>query len=323
VRALRHLVFVPGLLLLAGPARAADGELEINQATALAGGVSGSLAEDPPGFPVRITRSGSYRLTSDLEVANVLLDGIVIAAGVSDVTIDFAGFTLRGTSGVNVTPPLWQCTGGGTGSGHGIRAEIQIPLPQTRNVSVRNGRIRNMGGGGLWLFDASRVERMDVERNCGDGVLLGNGSVVTATRVRANRLDGIRCGNGCQVIDSAAEENSGLGIELLSAGLVRGTLARGNGSVGIRVLRGSRVLHGVAVANGVANSGATTGIALEGGDSSATACIANRNAGAGLTTTGSDAKAFVVEDENAYISFTGQIAGCVYYPSSDLGRVCP
>ena len=58
-----------GILLglgLATPALAVDGVIEINQARAMAGGIT---AGDNPGFPVNLTESGSYRLTSDLTVA--------------------------------------------------------------------------------------------------------------------------------------------------------------------------------------------------------------------------------------------------------------
>jgi hypothetical protein len=47
---------------------ASDGRIEINQAKALAGGVTPG---DTPGFPVSITVGGSYVLTSDLDVTVV------------------------------------------------------------------------------------------------------------------------------------------------------------------------------------------------------------------------------------------------------------
>ena len=52
-------------LLAAGPAAAVDGLILIDQNKALAGNVTPG---DTAGFPVSITRSGSYRLTSDLIV---------------------------------------------------------------------------------------------------------------------------------------------------------------------------------------------------------------------------------------------------------------
>lgn len=85
-----------GLLVaaaLTGSAGADDGQIEINQAIAMAGGVNGRLVTDPPGFLVTIREAGSYRLTSDLSnAANVH----VISVEIEDVTIDLGGYTIRG-----------------------------------------------------------------------------------------------------------------------------------------------------------------------------------------------------------------------------------
>ena len=53
------------MLLAASAAHAVDGTIEINQASALAGGISSS---DTAGFPVTLDSPGSYRLTSNLIV---------------------------------------------------------------------------------------------------------------------------------------------------------------------------------------------------------------------------------------------------------------
>ena len=52
---------------LAHSAAAVDGVIEINQAKALAGGVT---TTDAAGFPVTLDASGSYRLTGDLTLAS-------------------------------------------------------------------------------------------------------------------------------------------------------------------------------------------------------------------------------------------------------------
>lgn len=54
------------LLAPAGQALAAEGVIQINQARALAGGVTPG---DEPGFPVTISQPGSYRLTGNLTTA--------------------------------------------------------------------------------------------------------------------------------------------------------------------------------------------------------------------------------------------------------------
>jgi hypothetical protein len=71
------------LLALATPALAVDGVLGINQACAVN---TGCFAGDTPGFPVTISASGSYRLTSKLNVPDENTGGISVNA--NDVGID-------------------------------------------------------------------------------------------------------------------------------------------------------------------------------------------------------------------------------------------
>src|SRR5271156_5439677 len=52
---------------LAAPAWAVDGVIEINQASAKAGGVTPG---DTPLFPVTLSQPGSYRLTGNLDVTD-------------------------------------------------------------------------------------------------------------------------------------------------------------------------------------------------------------------------------------------------------------
>ena len=72
---------------------AVDGVTLIDQNKALAGNVTPG---DAPGFPVTITRPGSYRLSSNL-LLPASGDGIVIAS--SGVTLDLNGFSLIGVGG--------------------------------------------------------------------------------------------------------------------------------------------------------------------------------------------------------------------------------
>ena len=62
-RALLTTLVCGAWLASPAPALAVDGVIEINQARALAGGVTPG---DTAGFPVSLNDSGSYRLTSDL-----------------------------------------------------------------------------------------------------------------------------------------------------------------------------------------------------------------------------------------------------------------
>jgi hypothetical protein len=81
VRAAASSLFL--LAILCARAHAVDGVIAINQARALAGGVTPG---DAPGFPVIINAPGSYRLTGDLTVPDANIYGIFIDA--SFVQID-------------------------------------------------------------------------------------------------------------------------------------------------------------------------------------------------------------------------------------------
>ena len=75
-------------VLLAAPVAAVDGEILIDQARVLAGGIT---AGDAPGFPATLSRPGRYKLTGNLAVP-ATTDGIQVTA--HGVTIDLNGFTI-------------------------------------------------------------------------------------------------------------------------------------------------------------------------------------------------------------------------------------
>src|SRR5262245_49658786 len=78
-------------VLQAAPAAAVDGVIEINQVSALAGGITPG---DGAGFPVTLTQPGSYRLTGNLEIPTLGIGAIVVTA--ADVSIDLNGFAILG-----------------------------------------------------------------------------------------------------------------------------------------------------------------------------------------------------------------------------------
>ena len=69
------------------------GRREINQTCAVQ---TGCFPGDAPGFPVTITDSGSYRLTSNLNQIPASQDGLFLAN--SRITIDLNGFAIVGPS---------------------------------------------------------------------------------------------------------------------------------------------------------------------------------------------------------------------------------
>src|SRR5258708_21219008 len=138
---------------------ASDGVIEINQARALAGGVTPS---DTPGFPVTMDPPGSYRLTSDLDVA-ANLSAIVVSA--SHVSIDLNGFVI----GEAKSP-------GGIG--------ITTTISPSDDVSVANGTIQGFGSGVSLGGIGVRVERIRITDASQVGISVGPGALVSGCTIR-------------------------------------------------------------------------------------------------------------------------------------------
>ncbi len=216
--------------LLASHALAVDGVIEINQAKAMAGGVT---TTDSAGFPVTLDASGSYRLTGVLSVPDLNTTGIEIVA--DRVSIDLNGFGIAGP-------------GGGSGSGIGISAA------SGKDYIVRDGFVSGMGAAGIDLLGASIVDGVSASENGGVGVtgtlltdVSGNGNgaglrgrVVHRCEAHANATSGISTLGGV-VSDSAADWND-VGIQSLFGTVLRGNQLTFNTSRGIKVLNAGALL---------------------------------------------------------------------------------
>ncbi len=196
---------------------AGSGVVEINQAAALAGGVTPG---DAPGFPVSLDRFGSYVLTSDLIVPSASDTAIWVTA--EDVSLDLAGFAIRGP--VSCTP-----SAGGTaclpaGGGQGIVGDEAF-------TSLRNGTIVGFGGAGVELGDSARIESVTARDNGGNG---------------------IETGLFASLRDVRAIENGGAGVKLGSSGRIEWSQAFSNGARGFDVGTNVLLLRCQAAANRLA-----------------------------------------------------------------------
>lgn len=192
------------VVLACGSADAiAAGPVTLTQAKANKGGVTPG---DAPGFPVTISRPGSYILEGNLTLPDGDTTGIEIAA--SHVTLDLGGFAILGPADCSGG---WPCPGAGTGSG------ILTPALQA-NVTVRNGTIQGAGGTGVSL--------------------LGDSHLVEYLHVRSNGSDGIRitasADAGSSIVQFNTVQRNYVGI-YLSRGIVRHNVADGNVSAGMRL----------------------------------------------------------------------------------------
>jgi hypothetical protein len=173
------------LLAAAAPAHASDGVIEINQARALAGGVSPG---DTPGFPVTLSAAGKYQLTSNLDLPSGGGGGIQVTAAA--VTVDLNGFA------ITCNPPV-------TCALPGIEA-----TPDTlQNITVRNGVIRSFSRG-VSIGNYSLVEKITANANAFNGIRVNVGSVVRDCIVTANGGTGISgAGGGHLIVGNLVDDN--------------------------------------------------------------------------------------------------------------------
>lgn len=224
-----------GTVLLAGlvlPAAvwAGPGVIEINQARALAGGVT---AGDAAGFPVTISTPGSYQLTGNLDLTAVT-PAVTSAIDVTSdhVTVDLAGHEIAGSVTCSGTPVT--CAGSGSPLSSGIEGTGS-------NVTVKNGTLRGFSFG-LRLSSS-------------------NGHVI-GVRALGNGFTGMQLnGTAGLVVNSTGSGNGDGGILILN-GIVTGCTADGNAGTGVYLLGGG------VVENSFANSN-QTGITLGGGGGTA------------------------------------------------------
>jgi hypothetical protein len=216
-------------------------------------------------IPLTITEPGSYYLT---ETITSSVTAITIEA--SNVTLDLRGFALIGS---------------GTGAADGIYVSYEA---QARNVTIRNGEVREWGGSGVnaaesehcRLIDLTAVDNGDAglwissgcvtrclaEGNGGGGIYVNRGTV-TESFSRGNGGDGIGAtasavsdclatyngGHGIVAFDSTVtrcrvRENGGDGIRA-DGGTVIGCMAQRNTGEGVHVESGGAVLDSLAVLN--------------------------------------------------------------------------
>ncbi len=241
-------------LLLPAPASAESGVIEVNQARALAGGVS---AGDAPDFPVTLSEPGIYRLTGNLTTPATNVGAIAITA--SDVTLDLGGFSVLG---------LAQCSG--------ASLAITCPVPASAdgiastsgsvtNVVVRNGSVRGFRVGVTIAGDSSRVESLRVLRSSGSGIVFGGGAAqVVACTANLNNGEGIDVGLDARVESSQAIGNAGDGINASFNAFLRSNVASFNGGDGLFAEQGSNVGANTAADNVELGLRMTSGVGYAG-----------------------------------------------------------
>jgi hypothetical protein len=202
----RTAFFVP--LLLAGHAFAIDGQILINQSTAMASG----------GFPYRITNPGSYRLSGDLVA---VLNKMAIVISANNVVLDLNGFNVKCSFDSTATTIDFNigCIGdGGIGFG-GVH-----------NITVRNGTVTVSESGapstlhppglaGLYFVNSQQItaEYLQIEVNTDPLVGRIGYNIGVNSIIRYNILSGGGPGTSCpslvegNINTTGGEGRTGLG----------------------------------------------------------------------------------------------------------------
>ncbi len=200
------LVLSSIMATLTATAAAADGAVLITQSSALAGNITPG---DTPGFPITISREGTYRLATSLRVTGGT--SAIIVTG-PDVVIDLDGFTIHGNATGNV----------------GIASSDSNAI----SVTIRNGTITGFVGDGInargdfWI-----VENMRVLRNSGNGIKIGDNFRAHHNIISQNKKMGLQCNYACHVEGNVIAQNGDIGL-YITTGTALGNTILSNTSYG-------------------------------------------------------------------------------------------
>lgn len=224
------------------------------------------------GFPYKITKSGSYKLTSNLMVP-AGKDGIEILA--NDVTIDLNGFGIIGPIECTTFPTSCPTASTGIGIKNGDVGTLGFG-----DTKVMNGFIRGMGSHGIDIIgDGSLVEKVSSQGNAGVGIIvegtvtessaIGNGEsgilalIVNNSEAAFNVQDGIILdGRGGVALNVVSSDNGRNGIDAENASVTGSTITLNKG-IGISAVCPSAILNNTIVANTTSFQGDRPGCVLE------------------------------------------------------------
>lgn len=229
------------VIVLAGPAAAVDGVIEISRAAAVAGGVTPG---DVPGFPITLSTSGSYRLTSDLSFTVQFIgqsqNFAAIEITAPRVTLDLNGFAVACRTSTDGRCPGTVSGIEGAGSDQSTLLNgVVRGWPESGAVLGERARVigvhafQNLGG--LAVGEESLVESCVVTHNALSGLSTGRKSLVRGNVVSnngtASRESGISTSDSVMVLDNVITDNSGFGIDTFNVNFrwtYRNNMLRGN-----------------------------------------------------------------------------------------------
>lgn len=227
-------VVIVALVGAVGTASAVDGVLEINQTCANNGGC---FSGDTAGWPVTITKSGSYRLTSNLYTVSTATTAVQVSTGA--VTLDLNGFE------ISCNAPGSFCLVSGS-EGYGVDASSQ------NDVTVRNGKITGRALFGIYAGNRARVEHISVVNVGGQGIsgiVVGSESIVTDNAAAGNGGSGISTGDYCTITNNRVQGNGSGGIAAAANSTAKDNIAAENQGFGISMAASGTIVNNTVFGN--------------------------------------------------------------------------
>lgn len=226
-------LFIVSLTLCPSLLAAQNGAFEINQVCVEAGCFPG----DSPGFPVDITVSGVYNLTSNLNLPSPEDTAIRILE--DDVVLDLKSFTIDAGN---------RCTGAQGDCSNQSSAGVGVGSDRT-NVSVRNGVIKGFGWKGVNLGGAfANIDSIQAQHNFRAGIGVNDGATVRDSSASSGGQLGIEAGasrllrvtainngqfaiaaTGAHIDEALVLDNEGIGL-FVSRSLISNSVVARNGT---------------------------------------------------------------------------------------------
>jgi len=191
------------ILLLPLAAHARDGAYEINQDCVAAG----CFAGDSAGFPVSITKAGSYVLTSDITVTSAGANAININA--SPVDIDLNGHTIDGGGSCSGLPVSACSAAIGNAGISASSGGASVGALHIHDGTIRGFSNNSASAAAIYVSDAgdgTMLERLTVVENDGPGAIL---------------LSSSGSGGTARLRDSQVARNGSVGIGRVATSPVR------------------------------------------------------------------------------------------------------
>ncbi len=153
------------------PTWAAEGRIELNQTCAVS---LGCMSGDTAGFPITISESGSYVLSSNLTTTSTSVHVIEVTA--DNVDIDLNGFSIVGPASCSGNGP--NCTGTGSAASDGIKHSAS-------GLQIHDGIITGMARYGIAGANNVLIDKMIIRGNGSSGIS-ATFAIVTDSVIKEN-----------------------------------------------------------------------------------------------------------------------------------------